>query len=291
MSGGVARGRSRRGRTALGLLSIAALALVVYAAFVEPRRLVRREATVTLHRWPAALDGLRVVAVSDLHAGGWTMTAARLDALVDRINAERADLVVLLGDFVRSHSRARLEPEELARPLARLRAARGVFAVLGNHDWWYDGERVRRALEAAHIRVLEGEAAAAGPGGLWLAGVPDEMTRAPRPARALDGVPGDATTIVLTHNPDAFPEIPERAAITLAGHTHGGQIVLPIVGAPFVPSRFGQRYLRGLIVENGRHLFVTTGVGTSILPLRFGVPPEYALITLRAPAPRATSRP
>jgi hypothetical protein len=280
--------RRRRWRTAVALLSITALALVVYAAFIEPRRLVRREATITSARWPAALDGLRVVALSDLHAGGWSITAARLEDLVDRVNAERADLIVLLGDFVRARSRARMEPEELARPLARLRAARGVFAVLGNHDWWYDGERVRRALEAANIRVLEGEGAAAGAGGLWLVGVPDEMTRAPRPARALDGLPGDATAIVLTHNPDVFPEIPERAALTLAGHTHGGQILLPIVGAPFVPSRFGQKYLRGHLVEKGRHLYVTTGVGTSILPLRFGVPPEYVVLTLRAPAPRST---
>jgi hypothetical protein len=290
MAGTRRRPRGRRARTIVGLVSLALLGFLVYATFVEPARLVRREAAITLARWPASLDGLRVVAVSDLHAGGWSVTAARIDALVERVNAERADLVVLLGDFARSQSRWRMEPEELARHLAPLRASRGVFAVLGNHDWWYDGERVRRALEAASIRVLEGEPAAVS-GGLWIAGIPDEMTRDPRPANVLDKIPGDAPVLAITHSPDVFPDVPARVAITLAGHTHGGQVRLPIVGAPFVPSRFGQRYLRGHIVENGRQLYVTSGVGTSILPLRFGVPPEYAVLTLRAPAPRGTSPP
>jgi predicted MPP superfamily phosphohydrolase len=115
---------------------------------------------------------------------------------------------------------------------------------------------------------------------LWLAGISDKMTRHPDAVAALAGVPAEATVLAMTHNPDIFPGIPGRVALTVAGHTHGGQVRLPLLGALVVPSQYGERYAAGHVVEDGRHLFVTTGVGTSIYALRLGVPPEIVVLTL-----------
>jgi uncharacterized protein len=158
-----------------------------------------------------------------------------------------------------------------------------VVAVLGNHDWWYDGERITRAFQAQGITVLEDDVRELEIRGqrLCIAGVGDLLTRAPSVRGALDRVPPGCPVIVLMHEPDLFPMIDDRPLLTVAGHTHGGQVALPLLGRPIVPSKYGQRYAAGLVVENGHRMFVTTGVGTSIFPVRFGVPPEIALLTLR----------
>jgi uncharacterized protein len=244
---------------------------------IEPRRLVVHEEELPLPHWHA--DPLRVAALSDFHPG----SAARLREIVDRTNALAPDVTVLLGDFVQTAVGRSLSPEEVAAELSRLRARLGVWAVLGNHDWWLDGDRVHKALADRGIQVLENRAAQVGP--IWLAGVADFMTRDSDPRVALRNVPKDATILVITHEPDTFPAVASSVALTLAGHTHGGQVRLPFVGPLIVPSRFGRKYAAGHVVEDGRHLFVTTGLGTSILPLRLGVPPEIALLSLRRLAP------
>ncbi len=235
-------------------------------------------------RMPSAFSGVRVALLSDLHVGGIHITEDRLRNVVARTNAENPDLILLGGDYIKHTSLGAIVPPEGYAPiLGQLRAPAGVYAVLGNHDWWWNGKRVRKALESAGIRVLENESAPVVVRGqtFWLAGIPDEMTQDPEPAEALSGVPAGAPIIALTHSPDVFPRVPKRVTLTLAGHTHGGQVRLPLLGAPVVPSRYGQRYAQGLSVEDGHALFVTTGIGTSILPVRFGVPPEIVILTLR----------
>lgn len=132
------------------------------------------------------------------------------------------------------------------------------------------------------MTVLENQAARVESGGraFWLVGVADLWTRRPDIAGALAQVAGEDPVILLTHNPDIFPDVPPRVSLTLAGHTHGGQVNLPFLGRPVVPSRFGQRYAMGHVVEQGRHLFVSGGIGTSIIPVRFRVPPESVILTL-----------
>jgi len=251
---------------------------------IEPGHVVLREAAVPIARWPPDLGPIRIAALSDVHPGAPHVTLARVRDIVTRVNRAQPDLVVLLGDYV-IHGVIGgrfVEPEATAAALRDLRAPLGVYAVLGNHDWWYDGARVRRALEGAGIPVLENAATEVTVNGraLWIAGVGDQMSGHDDVRRALSQVPDGAPLIVLTHNPDLFPEMPARALLTLAGHTHGGQVNLPFFGRLIVPSRYGSRYAAGHIREDGRDLFVTAGIGTSIIPVRFRVPPEVSLLTV-----------
>jgi len=267
-------------------------ALGAWATIIEPDELFVEPTTITLAEWPVAWRGLRVAAISDVHAGSFYVGYEKLEHLADLTNAAHPDLVVLLGDYVchrRPHGDVE-KPDNLARSLARLRAPLGVVAVLGNHDHWMDGRRVRRAFEENGIRVLDNEVLRLERGGqpLWLAGIADALTGNPRVGATLARVPKGQPVVALTHNPDLFDhEIPDRVLLTLAGHTHGGQVRLPIVGCLIVPSAYGQRYVQGTVVEGRRTLFVTPGVGTSIAPIRFGVPPEISLLTLTDESARA----
>jgi predicted MPP superfamily phosphohydrolase len=266
-------------------LLLVGIALGVDAFFVEPARLVINRQELQLPNWPAELSGVRVAFLSDLHVGSPHWGLSRLHELVLRTNAEQPDLILLGGDYLINDIwfGEHVEAEPIAQELGQLRAPLGVFAVLGNHDWWNNGPKVRAAFEAHGVTVLDDEVRRIHYQGknFCLLGVRDETERL-RSARkelelALPGMP----LLVLVHEPDLFPDLDDRATLTLAGHTHGGQVDLPLLGRRIVPSRFGSRYAAGHIVENGRHLFVTTGVGTSIIPVRFRVPPEIALLTLR----------
>jgi uncharacterized protein len=264
------------------------LALGLWSLWLEPAGL-RVEAVEVPVAWPYARP-LRVALVSDLHVGAPYHGIRRLPSTVDRINATNPDLICIAGDLVTlgvlgGHFTS---PEAIARELKRLRAPAGVFAVLGNHDRLFNAPRVRAALEAAGIRVLEDTASLVSTpsGPVWIAGLTDYWTGPHDVGRTLAAVSDSVTPVLLlTHNPDIFPRIPSRVMLTLAGHTHGGQVRLPLIGSPIVPSAYGQRYVRGLVVEGDRRLFVSTGIGTSDLPVRFGVPPTIFVLTLRAAAP------
>lgn len=252
----------------------------------EPGRLVIRHQELTLPRWPSALSGLRVALLSDLHVGAPFWGAERLESLVQQTNAENAELVLLAGDYLvgTEVGGTHVSPEVIARGLSALRAPLGVFAVLGNHDW--DDGRMRQALVEQGVHVLEDEHVRLQKNGaaFYVVGLADQITRRSNPRAALDPVPAGAPTLLLVHEPDVFESF-ERLGIapslTLAGHTHGGQVWLPVLGRRVVPSEFGERYAYGHVVEEGRHLFVTSGVGTSVMPVRFLVPPEIVVLTLR----------
>jgi len=265
-------------------LLAATIGFVVWAVGIEPGWVVLRETRVPLARWPRDLGPLRIAALADLHTGSPHITVAKMREIVADVNAAQPDLIVLLGDYV-IHGVAGgrfVDIEQTAAALRDLKAPLGVFAVLGNHDWWWDGHRCARALEAVGIHVLEDTAAEVTVRGhpFWIAGVSDVRTRAAAIGRALAPVPPDAPVILLTHNPDLFTRVPARVLLTLAGHTHGGQVNLPVLGRLIVPSHFGDRYAIGHIHEDGRDLFVSPGIGTSIVPLRFRVPPEVSLLTV-----------
>jgi uncharacterized protein len=264
------------------LLSIAVSA--IWAFFIEPNRLVVHQQTVQIDNWPNELSGLRVALIGDVHTGGPFIDYQKLRRIVDLTNQQNPDLIVLLGDYMSPDSwhSHKVEPEVTAGVLKDLRAPLGVYAVLGNHDWWYNGEKVGRAFEDVGIRVLENDVAEMKwrDQSFWLVGFADIWTRRLQIKETIAKVPAGAPIIGLTHNPDLFPRVPQMVPLLLAAHTHGGQVNLPLVGTPIVPSHFGSKYTAGHIFENGHHLFVTTGIGTSILPVRFRVTPEIVILTI-----------
>lgn len=263
-------------------------AALVWAALVEPRRLVTVRRILHLPHWPASLDGLRVGVLSDLHAGAPHAGRKAIARAVERLNGEAPDAMLLLGDFTDAHPLwgGRVPPTAIAAALADLRSPLGTFAVLGNHDWSRAGPEMRAALAGVGIEVLENRAVKAGE--LYVAGLADLRYRRPDLPTALEDVPPDAPVILLAHDPDVFPFVPDRVALTLSGHLHGGQVAIPILRLPAIPSRYGERYARGHVVEEGRHLYVTSGLGTSGLPLRLFRPPEIVILELRSrESPRA----
>lgn len=285
------------------------LGLAGYAFGIEP--LYRL--SVTTYRlkpkmWP---DGLRVklAIVADLHAHRYSMPIARIEEIVAVTNGLQADAVLLLGDYMSGKywRSPRIAAQEWAPVLAQLRAPLGVHAVLGNHDWWeeVDAQRLRRGpvtsrlqLEKAGIPVYENDVVRLEKDGhgFWLAGLADQIAFVTNIVdgrmvfQGLDDLPGtlakvtdDAPVILMAHEPDIFPKVPDRVALTISGHTHGGQVRL-FGWSPIVPSEFGNRYAYGHVIEEERHLIVSGGLGCSILPVRFGVPPEIVVIELGADA-------
>ena len=275
--------RHKRLRIALVTILLVIVSVVAWAFLIGPARLVIRRETLALELWPNSLSNLKIAVLSDLHAGGSHIDERKLRLIVERTNELQPDLIVICGDYIsggRSHHE--MDPEVFAPFLKDFRAPLGVYSVLGNHDWWFNGEQVRSALEANGIKVLENETVKVDARGtsFWLAGLADLWTRPQRVDETLASVPVDAPLIAITHNPDIFPQLPHSVSLLVAGHTHGGQVRLPLIGSIVSVSRFGDRYVSGHVVENGRHLFVTTGIGTSIYPVRFGVPPEIVLLTI-----------
>ena len=276
----------KRLRIAIILILLLVSSAVAWGFLVEPNRLVVRQETLELARWPNGLSGLRIAVLSDLHVGSAFIDDRKVRLIVQRTNELQPDLIVILGDYIAGNGRGshRVEPEVFAPLLKDLHAPLGVYSVLGNHDWWYNGQKVRAALEANGIKELEDQVAKIDVRGnpLWLLGLGDLWTRPQRIDQTIAEVPEDATIVGLTHNPDIFPQVPPRVNLLLAGHTHGGQVRFPLIGSVVESSRYGERYEQGHVVENGHDLFVTTGIGTSIVPVRFGVPPEIVLLVVKS---------
>ena len=258
--------------------------LGAWAFWLEPSSLELREYRLEIPNWPRSLAGLRIAALADIHAGSPFNGLDKLERIVALTNQSKPDLIVLLGDYVIHGVRGGefVPPDELASVLAKMQAPLGVWAVLGNHDWWLDAERVPSALEHHGIRVLEDSSAPIrrGSGEFWLTGIGDFWEGRADIPDALQDVPEDSPIVAITHNPDVFPDVPHRVNLVIAGHTHGGQVRIPFFGPVIVPSSYGRRYAAGHVVEDGRHLFVSSGLGTSILAVRFLVPPEISLLVI-----------
>jgi predicted MPP superfamily phosphohydrolase len=295
-------------RTLSRIITAAALVgllCMAYAYFIEPSRLVVNQYELRLARLDPAFDGFRVALIADIHGGSNGVTQDRLQEIVERTNEQNVDAVFLLGDYV-SQTRergpdgrrgVRMAPAEIAKGLSGLRAHFGVYVVLGNHDEWYDPQAIMHAFERVGYTVLNGKASEIRLNGgqkLRVLGLRDHTTigewkpYSDEAKSLLAPTNGQGTVLVLQHSPDIVPIITGELSITsdpvvlFAGHTHGGQVSLPVIGPPIVPSMFGQKFARGHVRDSGIDVFVTTGIGTSILPFRFMVPPEIAVVTLRA---------
>ncbi|MGV3634161.1 MAG: metallophosphoesterase [Pseudorhodoplanes sp.] len=277
----------------LGVTAVSGSAVAGYAGAEAAWMLEVTRYRLTPRNWPAG-QRLTITVIADIHAGGPNMGLQRVREIVDRSNVLGSDIVLLLGDFVATH---RFVTEPVPAPvwaaeLARLKAPLGVHAILGNHDWWFDLPEIRLALASANIPVMENDAVLLGEAGarFWLAGLGDQIAIPLGRGRfqGVDDLPatmakittGDPV-ILMIHEPDIFTRVSDRVALTLAGHTHGGQMRLPLIWPAFVPSAYGARFAYGHIVEGGRNLIVSGGLGTSFVPMRIGVPPEIVHIEIR----------
>jgi uncharacterized protein len=272
-------------------LFLVGLAGAVYGFVIEPSRLVQRAYTLALPHWPDPCDGLRVDVVTDLHVGSPRNGVDKLDRLVQQLIASDAPAVLMAGDYVILSVLAGtyVPPEVIAEHLRPLTARKPVYAVLGNHDWWKGGPKVSQAFAAAGVRMIDNRAVPVQVGGcgFWLAGLGDLLEGKPDIAGTYAVIDHSAPVIALTHEPALFRDIPARTALTVAGHTHGGQINPLSHWFPIREFKPTSHWLRGEIHEDGRVLFVSSGIGTSILPMRMGVPPEISQLTLRSAATHA----
>jgi predicted MPP superfamily phosphohydrolase len=239
--------------------------------------------TVASDQWIGRQD-MQIALLADPHVIWPWMPPPRLAAIVEKINQLAPDLVLLLGDYVGTHLIGRqVEATTGVAPFKNLSARYGVYAVIGNHDITGPGNWPD-AIRNTGIPVLENRALFIEHGGFWVAGLEDKRWQHANVGEALSYVTDDNPVILMMHSPDSFPEVPESVALTVAGHTHGGQIRFPFIGAVplVVPSAFGSRYAYGHIVEGNRHLVVSGGLGTSGIPMRFLMPPEIVMVTLTA---------
>lgn len=274
---------------------VAGAGLGGYAFAIEPVfRLAVTRYDVTPSQWPAGFQ-LRLVVLADIHAKNPWMDPARIAAIARAANALQPDMVLLAGDYETSMRNfgigSDVPMETVAETLSILRAPLGVYGVLGNHDMGvHEGANVRRWFPGAGLTILENKAVRLEHAGrpFWLLGLADQWGWAwRRKGSARDDLPGtlaqigdDAPAILLAHEPDIFPSVPHRIALTISGHTHGGQVRVPGFGPLVIPSRYDSRYAYGHIVEDDRHLVVSAGLGTSGIPVRFLVPPEIVVINL-----------
>lgn len=266
------------------------LAITVFVGLknVQALPLIRRASV----QMPALVPGsapLSIALLSDMHFGNRGMTPERLARIVRQVNAERPDLILIAGDLVTGHDGdgAADRAAGLTAPLSRLRAPLGVVAVLGNHDHWTAPAAIRTALARAGVVVLENQAVRRGP--LSIIGVGDhfsghdDLPRSLSAARNIGGVP-----VVLSHSPSIAPALPAAYSLVLAGHTHCGQVVLPLVGPLLSLSPrenwrrlYNPLYRCGLVRKAGRSTIVTAGVGSGTVPIRLGAMPDWWLVTLR----------
>lgn len=262
-------------------LLVALAALVFYAHSEALRDPVVRAATIKLPNWPAGAKPVRAVLISDIHLDNQAMDAARLARIVAQIDALKPDIVLLAGDYIYGHDPAGATKYGAGlAALAKLRPPLGVIAVLGNHDQWTGPGVVRDRLTRAGVIVLENEAIVRGP--LAIGGIGDRFSGHDNLAGTLARLaPLAGARVLLTHSPDIAPAMPRDTTLLLAGHTHCGQVVLPLWGPVSDVSKYGERYRCGMRVEGTRTVVITAGLGTSgPAAARLNAPPDLWLLTL-----------
>ena len=285
---------TRRGFIRICILGL--LAIIGAKGFLNSRNLTLLKMKVGLKRLPYAFDGLKVGQITDIHAGP-LVPRELVRKGVDLIMANRPDLIVLTGDFVSGATKIlwtsyggfkERHYHYCMEELGRLKAPLGIFAVLGNHDFWSGQEvalKIAHGLEEAGVQVLRNKAIPIVSKGhrLYIIGVDDYWEGSYSLSKALKNVPEDACRILLSHNPDVNEDVDnlgEHIDFVISGHTHGGQVVLPFLGALYIPSPFGQKYLAGLIRDQERQTYVSRGLGLFFVPIRINCPPDVSLITL-----------
>jgi len=275
--------RSKKLKIIIRIFSIIGLILFAWAFWLEPSSLIVKEHNVVIEDLPKPLEKLRIAFITDLHVGSAYNGLDNLKKIVKKTNQTKPDIIIIGGDYINGDGKGKnVTIEEMAIELKALSAPLGVWTTLGNHDIWYDSPKIKRIFSEYGIEILDNEniKISRGDKHFWLVGISDYVTNSHDVDTSLKGINDNAPIIGMNHTPDIFPELPDRILLTLAGHTHGGQVYFPVIGRLIVPSDYGEKYAVGHIQEGKKHLFVSTGIGTSILPVRFLVPPEISVINL-----------
>lgn len=273
------------------IAAVGVAATGIDAVLLEPNQPFLKRVDIDLPRLPEAFEGFTIAQVSDFHYDD-VFTIHPIRKAVDIINGLRPDLVVLTGDFVTipfvDYLHDETQPADAAEPcagiLAALRAPSGVVAVVGNHDVKADPQRVTGALAAHGVQVLRNQSLPLERDGarLWLAGLDSVSEGKPDLGQALRRIPGEEPVVVLVHEPDYADEVARYPVdLQLSGHSHGGQIRFPLLGAPYLPY-LGRKYPWGMYQIARLVLYTNVGIGTIRVPVRFNCPPEITLFTLRA---------
>lgn len=265
-------------------ISLAGAGSVVYSTHIEPYQIDITRRTFRLDNLPPAFDGFTMTQISDLHMGEW-MTLERMQSIVEQVNTLDADLVVITGDYVTAIHRQ--TPGEITAALRQLRAREGVIGILGNHDHWTNARTIRRAVQGSGALLLLNEHTRIQRGGdtLVIAGVDDVAERQHDLRAALRGLDRQSCIILLAHEPDYADRVAAdgRVALQLSGHSHGGQVHLPVIGSPVLPY-LGRKYYLGAYTIENLQLYVNRGLGMVRPFVRFGCPPEITHITLQGAA-------
>ena len=256
------------------ILIFIGIILLIYGLLIEPNIITIKHYEIE----DAKLKGLKIVFASDFHFR--PKQEKKLQKVVNLINGQNPDIFLSVGDFINGQrDKSTMPADKIAEGLGKIQSKYGFYTTLGNHDTYHNKEKVKKSLEKNGIKVLDNENVKINANGktVYIAGVADMSTDRPMIRTALK----DAETplIFLTHSPDLFPRLTNDINLTLAGHLHGGQVRIPLFGAIYTPSGYGDRYSKGkIIIENGKKMIVTRGVGTSLVHFRFCCPPEIIVI-------------
>lgn len=275
-------------RAGAGTVAVTGAATAAHASLIAPQQLAVRRYDLPMVDLPAALDGLRIVHISDTHYGPF-IGLPYLQGVVAQVNALKPDFIALTGDYTHRSPRT-IDPG--IGVLAGLKARLGIAAVLGNHDHWEGAQACRDRFASFGVPMVDNTRLFLSPEGLshapreaalCVSGLGDYWEGTTDHAAALDGVPEAMPRIVLAHNPDSAEADANgrRMDLMLSGHTHGGQIAVPWRGALVVPSAYGTKYAGGWVGGPQCPVIVSRGVGMTVMPIRFLVPPEIGVIALR----------
>ena len=262
-------------------LLILFVVLCIDLFFIEPNMLLTKSQKLEIPHWNKDLDGFKIALITDIHLGTKFVDLKKLARIVKIVNSKNPDLIVICGDLdAKSISKEKYSTTQIANILKNLKSKHGVIAVMGNHDY-VPPSVVKNIYQKSNIILLENEDYYFSHNAktLRIVGFKDLWYFKSNPIQVVGMKDKTTPTVVLTHNPDYFPQMPNFVSLTLSGHTHGGEIVLPFIGSFFIPSEYGQRYRNGYIIENNKHLFVSRGVAT-LSGGRFLDPPEINILTL-----------
>ena len=258
--------------------------LFIWAFYGEQQMLITKRQTICIKNLPQKFENYKIVFITDTHTGCPYVDLKKINRVKDLANKQKPDMLILGGDYEITGMMFSkyIEADKTAKILNKINAPDGKYAILGNHDYFNGKTKVKNQLIQEGFTVLENRTLNIGSKTepLYLTGLGD-FDFGEAQSQILKNIPKEKPSIVLVHEPDEFPQLPYDTDLTLSGHTHGGQVRIPFLGSLLTPSSYGERYAKGLKTENGKQLFVSSGIGTSILPVRFCDPPEIVVITLK----------